>query len=286
MRVPVDWPKLVIVTGAGAGIGQATAEAFAASGATVVCADLDLPAAEKTVDVLRANGGEGFAYALDVADASAWQTFGERVLAEHGVADVLVNNAGVGLAGSFLEHSHQDWQRIVDVNVLGAGHGCRVIGAQQRNRNKQDPSARGHLVNVASASAFSPHKQLAAYAATKAAVLMLSESLRAETSAYGIGVSAVCPAFIATGTHEETAAKAGGGHGPELVAKRILKAVRRNKPVVPVAGAAWFAYVLAHLAPFMMRRAAAVDGEAVLARIKKLTGWLPGKDGRKRPENV
>jgi len=271
MRVPDGWPGLVIVTGAGAGIGRATAVAFAAGGATVLCADLDGAAATRTADAVIGEGGKGFAYELDVTDAPAWRRFGDVVLAAHGVADVLVNNAGMGLAGSFLDHGDDDWYRVVETNLLGVGHGCRVIGGQQRRRHQDDPGAHGHIVNVASASAFSPHRQLAAYSATKAAVLMLSESLRAEMKAHGVGVSAICPGFIATETHREAAEAAGGRHGPELVARRIVTAVRRDKPVVPVTSAAWFAYVLAHLAPPMIRKAAAVDGEAVLATINKLT---------------
>ncbi|WP_020671012.1 SDR family NAD(P)-dependent oxidoreductase [Amycolatopsis nigrescens] len=285
-------PKLVVVTGAGAGIGRATAEAFGRQGATVICADIDLAAAQRT-----ANGLTGEAVRLDVADAEAWETFAGRVREEHGVPDVVVNNAGIGMGGGFLDHGTDDWRRIIDVNLMGVVHGCRLFGAQLAERHRERPETRGHLVNIASAAAFTPSKALPAYATTKAAVLMLSECLRAELAPHGVGVSAICPGFIATDIYASTVftgltAAAGRERGrlageffgrwapgPELVARRVLGAVRRNRPVVPVTPGAWAAYGLAHLFPPAMRVTARFGGEATMSRLEGLAMRLLQRRG-------
>ncbi len=276
-------PELVVITGAGAGIGRATAVAFAELGSRVVCADIDLAAAGETAALVG-----GVARQLDVADADAWEHFGAWVRAECGVPDVVVNNAGIGMGGPFLEHTAQDWRRIVDVNLLGVVHGCRVFGRQLAERNRDPASARrGHLVNLASAAAFTPSRGLPAYVATKAAVLMLSEALRAEMAEHDVGVSAICPGFIATDIYSATTwvgeAGAAALHrgaaltglfgrfapGPDLVARRIVLAVRWDVPVLPVTVGAWLAYGTYHLTTPLMRLAARVGDEQTMR-------WLDG----------
>lgn len=263
---------LVVVTGAGSGIGRETALAFANRGAAVVVADLNAIAAEETVGLVRKLGVDAHSYVVDVADVTAMEDFAKRVIAEHGVPDIVVNNAGIGIAGNFLDTTAADWQRIVDINLLGVVHGCRLFGQAMTQRREG-----GHIVNVASAAAFTPSRSLGAYAATKAAVLMLSECLRAELDGAGIGVSAICPGIIntpiTTSTHyvgisadEEQSrrtkvAKQYGrrNYPPSKVAAAIVKAVRTNAAVVPVAPEAVGARLLSRLSPAVMRRFAKID---------------------------
>ena len=179
---------LVVVTGAGSGIGRATAHAFAARGARVVAADLSASAAEETAAAI---GDGAVAATVDVADPDAVADLARRVADEHGVPDVVVNNAGIGVAGPFADTTEDEWRRIVDVNLWGVIHGCRQFGALLREHGEG-----GHIVNVASAAAYLPSRVLPAYATTKAAVLMLSECLRAELADDGIGVTALCPGFV------------------------------------------------------------------------------------------
>ncbi|GAB3871181.1 SDR family oxidoreductase [Kibdelosporangium lantanae] len=246
--------SLVVITGAGSGIGRATAEAFAARGDLVVVTDIDLPSARET-----AAGIGGVAYQLDVTDESAVQALAARIATEHGVPDVVVNNAGIGIAGPFMLTSTKDWQRVLDVNLLGVVHGCQAFGALM-----VEAAEGGHIVNVASAAAFTPTRNLPAYATSKAAVLMLTECLRAELAPAGIGVSAICPGIVNTpitrattfvdGDQEAKRARAEKAYQrrnfpPSGVASAIVAAVERNKPLVPVAPEAKAALLASRAAP-------------------------------------
>jgi NAD(P)-dependent dehydrogenase (short-subunit alcohol dehydrogenase family) len=264
--------QLVVVTGAGSGIGRETALAFAGLGAEIVVADIDGAAAEQTAASVRDLGVDAHPYAVDVSDAVAMEAFVKQVLAELGVPDVVINNAGIGIAGAFLDTTAADWRRIVDINLLGVVHGCRLFGAAMVDRREG-----GRIVNVASAAAFLPSRTLGAYSATKAAVLMLSECLRAELAGSGIGVSAICPGIVNTNitttshyvgvTAAEEAARrervskqyARRNYPPSKVAAAIVKAVRRNAAVVPVTPEATGAYVLSRIWPGALRRFARLD---------------------------
>ncbi|MFE0463075.1 SDR family oxidoreductase [Kitasatospora sp. NPDC058965] len=263
---------LVVITGAGSGIGRATALAFAEQRATVVVCDLDLEAARRTAELVTLLGGAGHAYQVDVSDGPGMDAFAQTVAAAHGVPDVLVNNAGIGHSGTFLQTTEKEWQRVLDVNLWGVIHGCRAFGTMMAERGQG-----GHIVNLASAAAYLPSKVLAAYATSKAAVLMLSDCLRAELADAGVGVSAICPGIVNTNITRTTtfsgldrdaqAAKqdrvskmyARRGFPPEKVAAEIVRAVRTGKPMVPVTVEAKAARLLGRLSPALLRRAARFD---------------------------
>ncbi|MFE1321528.1 SDR family oxidoreductase [Kitasatospora phosalacinea] len=258
--------ELVVVTGGGSGIGRATALAFADRGARVVVCDRDLPAARRTADLCELSGVKAAAYRVDVSDGAAVDAFARQVAADHGVPDVVVNNAGIGHSGTFLQTTEEEWRRVLDVNLWGVIHGCRAFGKLMVERGTG-----GHLVNLASAAAYLPAKKLAAYATSKSAVLMLSDCLRAELAPHRIGVSAICPGIVHTnitrtttfsGLHDDAlAAKqaevsklyARRGFPPEKVAAEILRAVRTRKPVVPVTIEAKAARLLGRLSPGLLR---------------------------------
>ncbi|WP_395293447.1 SDR family oxidoreductase [Kitasatospora hibisci] len=264
--------RLVVVTGGGSGIGRATALAFAEDGARVVVCDLDLAAAERTAELASLIGPAAHAYQVDVSDGDAVDAFAKEVAADHGVPDVVVNNAGIGHSGTFLQTTSKEWQRVLDVNLWGVIHGCRAFGALMADRG-----AGGHIVNVSSAAAYLPSKALTAYATSKAAVFMLSDCLRAELAGHGIGVSTICPGIVNTNitrtstfsatTAAEQAAKqaraarlyARRGFPPEKVAAAILDAVRTGRPVVPVTPEAKAARFLSRLSPGLLRLAARLN---------------------------
>lgn len=268
--------KLVLVTGAGSGIGRATAHAFAQLGAEVVAVDVDAAAAAHTAGQV-----DGHAFAVDVSDEAAMRKLADEVVAAHGVPDVVVNNAGIGHSGTFLATTPDEWRRVLDVNLWGVIHGCREFGARLVERGEG-----GHVVNVASAAAWLPATDLAAYSTSKAAVAMLSDCLRGELAAHGIGVSTICPGLIDTNitrtstfsglddaAQDARRAHAAAVYGrrnfpPEGVAREIVDAVRRSKAVVPVTPEATVVRLLSRLSPGLLRTLAAsgLDRGAPVAR--------------------
>lgn len=264
--------RLVLVTGAASGIGRATALAFAAAGARVVAVDRDAPGAARAAEAARLAGAQGaWAETADVGDAAVMERLAAKVAAEYGIPDILVNNAGTGMAGDFLSTSVEDWQRLLDTNLWGVIHGCRTFGRQMAERGQG-----GHIVNTASAAAFQPSRALPAYGTSKAAVLMLSECLRAELAGRGIGVTAICPGLVNTGItatarfvgldeqqqrrHQTRAARLYGrrNYPPEKVAEAVLGAVLHDRAVVPVTPEAHGARLLARLAPRATRALARI----------------------------
>jgi NAD(P)-dependent dehydrogenase (short-subunit alcohol dehydrogenase family) len=251
--------SLALVTGAGSGIGRATALAFAEAGARVLAVDIDRAAAEKTAAACQERGAEATAYQADVADRVSVATLADVVQAEHGPLDVLVNNAGVGMSARFLDMALEDWDWIVAINLMGAVHMCRAFGPAMVDRG------RGHVVNISSGLGYTPTATEPGYGTTKAAVLAFSRSLRADWHAHGVGVTAICPGVINTPIISHTRFRgqqadpkrvarvkdmfAKRGHPPDLVAKAIVRAVRENKSVVPVGVESRIGWYISRWAP-------------------------------------
>ncbi|WP_374774788.1 SDR family oxidoreductase [Streptomyces sp. NBC_01310] len=265
--------QLVLVTGAASGIGRATAFAFAEAGARVVAVDRDAEGAARTADMARLVGApEAWAECVDVSDEQAMEKLAVKVAAEYGIVDVLVNNAGIGLSGAFLDTTAEDWKKVLDVNLWGVIHGCRIFGKQMADRGQG-----GHIVNTASAAAYLPSRTLPAYSTSKAAVLMLSECLRAELASKSIGVSAICPGIVNTNItatsrfagvdeaeekrRQERSSRLYGlrNFPPEKVADAILRAVVRNEAVVPVTPESKGALWMSRYAPNALRRIARLE---------------------------
>jgi NAD(P)-dependent dehydrogenase (short-subunit alcohol dehydrogenase family) len=178
-----------VVTGAGSGLGAALCRALAMRGATVVASDVDLAAAQATA---AACGAGAHAVRCDVtrlAEVEALADAADRLL---GGVDLIVNNAGVAVAGQVGDVSLDDWRWIVDINLWGVIHGCHVFAPRLRAQG------RGHVLNVASAAGLLSPPQMAPYNVTKAAVVALSETMYSDLAPAGVGVTVLCPTFFPT----------------------------------------------------------------------------------------
>lgn len=248
--------KVVVVTGAGSGIGRATALAFAAEGARIVATDID----QARLDALSTELGERalLVERVDVADRAQMAAFAARVHTHVPAVDVLVNNAGVAIGATFLDTSLDDWDWLLGINLKGVVHGCHFFIPAMVARG-----AGGQVVNLASILGIYPAPQVSAYVASKFAVLGMSQSLRTELAPHRIGVTAICPGLINTAIVDDGRlhGKVGGrrasvsgifakrGAPPSLVATAILDAVRTNPAVKTVGRDAWAIHALTRMAP-------------------------------------
>jgi NAD(P)-dependent dehydrogenase (short-subunit alcohol dehydrogenase family) len=246
--------KLALVTGAGSGIGRATALALARRGARLVVCDVD---AGRTAAVAAELGDRCvLSRPVDVGDRAAMAALAGDVHRLAPALDVLVNNAGVAVAGGVLDTSLDDWDWLLRVNLLGVIHGCHFFVPPMVARRT------GQVVNLSSMFGYFAPPGVVAYVASKFGVLGMSMSMRAELAGHGVGVSAICPGMIATrivedsrgappaGLRDKVAATfARRGAPPARVADAIVDAVRHNRAVVPVAPEAWVAWGIARLVP-------------------------------------
>jgi NAD(P)-dependent dehydrogenase (short-subunit alcohol dehydrogenase family) len=249
--------KIAIVTGGASGIGRALARDLAARGAQVMLADLQVDAALGVAAQITASGGKAAAHYLDVRDGDSVERLVARTVAEKGRLDYMFNNAGIAITGEFRDFSTADWKRILDINVYGVFAGTAAAYAVMIRQRA------GHIVNTASLAGLIPSPGLAAYCASKHAVVGFSTSLRAEAAGYGVKVSAVCPGFISTpildskavAMRKERKSKERAkkmAMAPEKCAARILEGVARNKAIIPITGHARIMWLLNRYFPGLM----------------------------------
>ena len=181
-----------VVTGAGSGLGRAFCEELGARGARVIVSDIDEVGAAETAERVRAAGGEARVVRCDVADPAAVDALAADARAWLGDVDLIVNNAGVAVAGRFDTIALDDWRWIMGINLWGVVHGCRAFVPAMRARK------RGFVINVASAAGLLATPKMAPYNVTKAGVVALSETLHAEVARDGVHVSVLCPTFFRT----------------------------------------------------------------------------------------
>ena len=252
--------RTVLVTGAGSGIGRATALLCAQRGADLAICDIDDDGLAETERQARESGHCVLARHVDVAEPQQMRAFAEAVHAEVPAVDLLVNNAGVGLAAGVLDTELEDWDWIVSINLMGVVHGLHFFVPRMVERG-----AGGHIANLASMAGYFASPSLAAYTMTKYGVLGLSEALRAELQPHGIGVTAICPGAINTPITVNVRARGASddpvlrqravdlyqrrGYTADRVARNILKAIERNRAVAPIALESWLAYGMKRAAP-------------------------------------
>jgi NAD(P)-dependent dehydrogenase (short-subunit alcohol dehydrogenase family) len=218
--------RVVVITGGARGIGLATAKALHARGASVAIGDLD---AQTVAAAASEIGSDVLGGVLDVTDRGSFEQFVALVERELGPLDVLINNAGIMPLGRFHEESDAAARKLLDVNVLGCMTGMKIALAGMVDRG------RGHIVNIASAAGKSPPPGGVSYAATKAAVVMLTEGARVEYAGTGIQFTCVMPSFTATELIAGTkGTKFVPTIQPEDVGEAVARAVAAPRPDVYV----------------------------------------------------
>ncbi|MDX2001612.1 MAG: SDR family NAD(P)-dependent oxidoreductase [Chitinophagales bacterium] len=184
--------KRAFITGAASGFGKALCFELAKDGWTLGMADINVPLLETTASEMEQAGAKVYLHPLDVADKDAYQKVAETFLQQVGGIDLLFNNAGVAIGGDFEARPLDDWEWINSINFMGVVHGCHLFIPAMKKQGY------GHIINTSSAASFGCLPQMAAYNATKAAVLAISETLYSELHPYNIQVSAIMPTFFKT----------------------------------------------------------------------------------------
>ncbi len=227
--------KRVLITGAGSGLGRALAFRFAENGWRVACADIRLDRAQDTVRLITGFGVGAMALNVDVGDDASVDEMRDEVLAAWEGVDVVVNNAGVASAGALAQTSLDDWRWTLNINLMGVVRGCRAFVPVMIEQGQ------GHIVNIASFAGIANAPRMAAYSASKAGVISLSECLRGELALANsaVRVSVVCPAFFQTNLMDTSRAPnadkamasklmANSKDAADDVAARIYRGVQRG----------------------------------------------------------
>jgi NAD(P)-dependent dehydrogenase (short-subunit alcohol dehydrogenase family) len=239
--------RVAVVTGAANGIGRAIALELARAGMHVALADVDEAGLRASATGVEALGRRALSVPTDVREQAAVEQLLQRTLSGLGSCHVAVNNAGVMHAAPLISASAEQWRRVIDTNLWGVIHGCRLFGAHFAAQGE------GHIVNTASAAGLFPAPGMSMYSTTKYAIVGLSLQLRWELAASGVGVTAVCPGVVKTGIGK--AAGAGLEHMdvdaliaraplPEGLARKVVRAIRRDRALVRYG---WEAYLVSVL---------------------------------------
>jgi NAD(P)-dependent dehydrogenase (short-subunit alcohol dehydrogenase family) len=206
--------KVAVVTGGGSGMGRAIGLAFAREGAKVVIADINLEAASETVSLLESAGGDAIAVKVDVTRKAETLDMAEAALGRFGRIDVLVNNAGSRCLKSFLDHTEEDWHRMIDINLTGHFFCAQAVVPSMLKGGK------GKIINLASIAAHTGRPDRVAYCAAKAGVMGLTRALAMDMRGKNICVTAISPGSIATPMNQAAATSTEVEWGKETVVGR------------------------------------------------------------------
>jgi len=238
----------IFITGAASGLGRSLAVQWAASGAWVCLADRDDPRGRDVARELQSKGLHAEYLHCDVTEETDFSAAADWLESNWGGVDIVVNNAGVAQMGKIDSTTIDDWRWIVDINILGIARSCRVFAPFLKRQGK------GKIVNIASMAGLLHLPGAAAYNATKAAVVAISETLEFELAADGIDVACVCPAFFRTDLAKNMRASDAVSEattkrlversrmGPDEVAKIIIAALERGERLIlthPQARRSW-----------------------------------------------
>lgn len=203
--------KVAVLTGAGSGIGKATALTLAAAGATVVGGDIDEAAVQATAKEITGDGGTASAVRVDVTQRDQIDALVDGAQAEHGRVDIMGNIAGVPFNKMVADCTDEDFERILAINLKSVWYGCQAA------LRVMTPAKSGNIVNISSGAIDTPAPTLACYGMTKAAVAMLTKTLAWEVGPLGIRVNALAPGVIHTNFSRHNFVDEQGNVVPEKV---------------------------------------------------------------------
>ena len=264
-----------LVTGAASGIGRALASALLQSGSTVVLADLDGAAAERAAGEL---GERALPAQLDVRDRDAVRELVERTDRDHGGLDLMVNNAGTGVAGPFSSLTAEHWRTQLEVNLYGVIHGVEAAYPLMCARGS------GQICSTSSLSGLIPAPSLGPYTTSKFAVVGMSLALRAEARTHGVRVSVLCPGFVETPlldrgfdadapptgmTSVRPLIRAARARTvtPDVVARACLAGLRKDRAIIVAPLSARVSWRAFRYAPGLVDKLAARTARDVLAEL-------------------
>ncbi len=193
-----DSKKRVAITGAASGLGRSLALQYARQGWNVALADINDSRGLETQQEILALGVDAFYTHVDVRDESSLMSWKDAIVKRWSGLDVIINNAGVAAHGAIDECPTADWDWIIDINLMGVVRGCQIFTSLFKAQGY------GHVVNVASIAGLIHSPEMNSYNVTKAGVVALSETMKAELERFGIQVSVVCPGFFPTNLTENT----------------------------------------------------------------------------------
>ncbi len=196
--------RTAVITGAASGFGLETARLAAREGMNIVMADVQTDALEQAAAEVGALGTQVLPYRLDVSKAAAVEALAHATVDRFGAPHVVFNNAGVGFGGLIWEHSAQDWEWVLGVNVMGVAHGVRVFTPLMLDAAARDDAYEGHIVNTASMAGLLNPPNMGVYNVSKHAVVSLTETLYQDLALVTdqVTASVLCPFFVPTGIHQ------------------------------------------------------------------------------------
>ncbi len=185
--------RVALITGAGSGIGAASARMLAGVGATVVCSDVNADSAARTADSIVSDGGKATSVACDVSSRTAVEDLVRGTVADHGRLDVMGNIAGIIHESLVVDTEEDDLDRVFATNLKGVFFGCQSAARVMIGQGS------GSIINMSSGAIDAPHATIVCYAMAKAAVAQLTKTLAVEIGPLGVRVNAIAPGFILTG---------------------------------------------------------------------------------------
>ena len=196
--------KVAIVTGAGSGIGEASAIRLAEEGATVICADINGAAAQSVAQGIVASGGNATSAAIDISDDMQCDAVVASAIKDFGTVDILVNNAGVNLPGVFHEVTNETIDRTLSVNIKGAMYLTRAVLPAMLKQGS------GSIVNMSSVNGLVSEPFLSVYSASKGAIVMFTRGIALDYAKTGVRCNAICPGWVDTPINHAHAKMLGG----------------------------------------------------------------------------